>query len=373
MRHSSDVTEDPENLVSRAISRISTISGRIRGTNFDPADDDEESDAEDWALMPEVKAIHAANGPDGKPSPGKTLGVIWKNLTIQGIQADACFNENILSQALPGKLKGSGRGEKAALRTIIDNSHGCVKPGEMLLVLGRPGAGCTTLLKVLANRRAGFSEIDGQVNFGTLEPKDALQYRGQIVLNTEEEIFFPTLTVAQTIDFATRMKIPHKPAPGYDKAEDSRVASRDFLLKMLGIYHTLDTKVGNEFIRGVSGGERKRVSIVEAMATRGSIYCWDNPTRGLDASTALQYVKAVRAMTDIFGLASIITIYQAGNGIYDLFDKVMVLDEGKQIYYGPLKAAKPFMEDIGFLCADGANVADFLTGKISISIITLAY
>ena len=364
MRASSEVADDPENLVTRVTSRISTITRRIRGGIFDPANDDEdESDAEDWSLMPEVKAIQAVNSPGGKPSPGRKLGVTWNNLTIKGVQANTCYNENVVSQALPGKLKGPGGGEKVALRTIVDSSHGCVKPGEMLLVLGRPGAGCTTLLKILANRRAGFTEIDGQVNFGTLKPKEASRYQGQIVLNTEEEIFFPTLTVAQTIDFATRMKTPHKLAPGYDNAEDSRVASRDFLLKALGVYHTLDTKVGNEFIRGVSGGERKRVSIVEAMATRGSIYCWDNPTRGLDASTALQYVKAVRAMTDIFGLASIITIYQAGNGIYNLFDKALVLDQGKQIYYGPLKAAKPFMEDMGFVCAEGANVADFLTGQ----------
>jgi ABC-type multidrug transport system ATPase subunit len=68
-------------------------------------------------------------------------------------------------------------------------------------------------------------------------------------------------------------------------------------------------------------------------------------------------------MSDIFGLASVVTIYQAGNGIYDLFDKVLVLDKGKEIYYGPLKRARPFMEDLGFVCVDGANVADFLTGK----------
>lgn len=67
-------------------------------------------------------------------------------------------------------------------------------------------------------------------------------------------------------------------------------------------------------------------------------------------------------MTDIFGLASIVTLYQAGNGIFEQFDKVLVLDEGKQIYYGPAKMAKQFMEDIGFFCPDGANVADFLTG-----------
>ena len=100
------------------------------------------------------------------------------------------------------------------------------------------------------------------------------------------------------------------------------------------------------------------------MACRGSIYFWDNSTRGLDASTALQYVKAVRQMTHLLGLASVVTLYQAGNGVYELFDKVLVLDEGKQIYYGPMKQARPFMEDLGFMCVDGANVADFLTGIV---------
>lgn len=67
-------------------------------------------------------------------------------------------------------------------------------------------------------------------------------------------------------------------------------------------------------------------------------------------------------MTDVLGLASIVTLYQAGNGIYNLFDKVLVLDEGKEIYYGPMREARPFMENLGFICEDGANVADFLTG-----------
>lgn len=95
---------------------------------------------------------------------------------------------------------------KQPLKTILEDSHGCVKPGEMLLVLGRPGSGCTTLLKNLANRREGYAEVTGDVKWGTLDPKHAGQYRGQIVMNTEEELFFPTLTVGQTIDFATRMK-----------------------------------------------------------------------------------------------------------------------------------------------------------------------
>lgn len=92
---------------------------------------------------------------------------------------------------------------------------------------------------------------------------------------------------------------------------------------MLNIQHTENTLVGNEFVRGVSGGERKRVSIAEMMATRARVQCWDNSTRGLDASTALDFVKSLRVMTDVLGQTTFVTLYQAGEGIYNLFDKVM--------------------------------------------------
>jgi ABC-type multidrug transport system ATPase subunit len=67
-------------------------------------------------------------------------------------------------------------------------------------------------------------------------------------------------------------------------------------------------------------------------------------------------------LTDIFFLASVLTLYQAGNGIYNLFDKVLVIDEGEEIYYGPMMKARPFLESLGFYSNDGANVADYLTG-----------
>jgi len=306
-------------------------------------------------MMPELRGKQEQAEKDRLK--GRKLGVTWKNLTVKGVGADAAINENVGSQFMPWR-----KGPEAPLRTILENSHGCVKPGEMLLVLGRPGAGCTTLLKILANRRTGYKEIEGDVHYGSLDHKEAANFRGQIVMNTEDELFFPTLTVAQTIDFATRMKIPFNlPSDTPNKAEFQR-QTKNFLLKSMGISHTHDTKVGDEYVRGVSGGEKKRVSIVETLASRGSVYCWDNSTRGLDASTALEYTKGVRAMTDIFGLSSIVTLYQAGNGIYNLFDKVLVIDEGKEIYYGPLKEARPFMEELGFVCVDGANVGDFLTG-----------
>ncbi|KAI0598853.1 ABC transporter [Biscogniauxia sp. FL1348] len=317
------------------------------------------NDGDTWELKPEVEASKERDKLSGLPP--RELGITWQNLTVKAISADAAIHENTGSQFNILRQIQESR-HKPALKTILDNSHGCVKPGEMLLVLGRPGSGCTTLLSLLANRRKGYKSISGEVHYGSMDASEAKKYEGQIVMNTEEELFFPTLTVGQTLDFATRLKIPHKLPNGVASAEEYRAESRSFLLRSMGIEHTHDTKIGNEFVRGVSGGERKRVSIIECMATRASVFCWDNSTRGLDASTALEYTKAIRALTDVLGLASIVTLYQAGNGIYNLFDKVLVLDSGKEIYYGPMSEARPFMEELGFICQDGANVADFLTG-----------
>jgi ABC-type multidrug transport system ATPase subunit/ABC-type multidrug transport system permease subunit len=164
------------------------------------------------------------------------------------------------------------------------------------------------------------------------------------------------------MDFATRLKVPETLPSDAQDPEEYRKKYKQFLMDSMGISHTEGTKVGNEFIRGVSGGERKRVSIIETLATRSSVACWDNSTRGLDASTALEYTRALRAMTDEWKLTTIVTLYQAGNGIFDLFDKVLVLDEGEQIFYGTRAEARPFMESQGFLCGAGANVGDFLTG-----------
>ncbi|KAL5344219.1 hypothetical protein ACLOAV_010837 [Pseudogymnoascus australis] len=334
------------------------LSERHSRRQYD-SDEDHPVPDEDWDLPTELKKLQAQAERDA--TKGKKLGLTWTNLTVKGVGADAAIRENFGSQFnILQRIKDKRGGEP--LRTLIDSSHGCVKPGEMLLVLGRPGSGCTTLLKTLANRREGYAEVNGDIHWGSLDVKQASNYRGQIVMNTEEELFFPTLTVGQTIDFATKMKVPaNLPADTGDSVEFER-RNKEFLLKSMGIAHTHDTKIGDEFVRGVSGGERKRVSIVETLATRGSVYCWDNSTRGLDASTALHYTKAIRALTDIFGLACVVTIYQAGNGIYNLFDKTLVLDAGKQIYYGPLKSSRPFMEELGFVCDEGANVADFLTG-----------
>ena len=170
------------------------------------------------------------------------------------------------------------------------------------------------------------------------------------------------MTVAQTLGFAIKTKVPNNVRVSQKGAVGRHV---DELLGVfssaLGISHTKGTLVGNEYVRGVSGGERKRVSIGEVMAARGSVICWDNSTRGLDSSTALEYSQTLRAMADKSQTTIVVTLYQAGNDIFNQFDKIVVLDGGRQIYYGPRHLARRYFEDLGFVCPPGANVADFLT------------
>ncbi|KAJ5137697.1 ABC multidrug transporter atrF [Penicillium atrosanguineum] len=296
-------------------------------------DSPDTSQHNDWSLLSRVQEQHERDLASGFKR--QELGVTWQNLNVDVISSEAAVNENHIKESR----------NKPPLRTILNNSHGCVKPGEMLLVLGRPGSGCTTLLKMLSNRRGGYKSVEGDVRFGSLSSDEATKYRGQIVMNTEEELFFPTLTVGQTMDFATRLKVPFKLPDGVESAEAYRQETKKFLLESMNISHTEDTKVGNEYVRGVSGGERKRVSIVECLATRGSVFCWDNSTRGLDASTALEWTKAIRAMTDTLGLSTIFSFSTRASRSITV----------------PAQA-RPFMEEAGFICREGSNVADFLTG-----------
>lgn len=132
-------------------------------------------------------------------------------------------------------------------------------------------------------------------------------------------------------------------------------------MAIFGLSHTINTKVGNDFVRGVSGGERKRVSIAEVALSGAPLQCWDNSTRGLDSATALEFVKTLRMNTDLAGSTACLAIYQAPQAAYDVFQKAIVLYEGRQIYFGPTSEARKYFTDMGYICPSRSTTADFLT------------
>ncbi|KAK1984440.1 ABC-2 type transporter [Colletotrichum cereale] len=297
--------------------------------------------------------------------PAKRLGVSFKNLTVKGIESSTkqvvTFPRDLLNTFGPDmyhfitsifpKLKL----HKEPTVDLIRNMTGTVRHGEIMLVLGRPGSGCSTFLKAIANHRDEYVDVDGDVYYGAIPAEDQLQrFRGEVVYCEEDDRHFPSLTVWQTLWFALKTKTRKR-------EQWTILPILDSLLQMFGIEHTKNTLVGDEHIRGVSGGERKRVSLAETLATRASVVCWDNSTRGLDASTALSFAKSLRVYTDVSGRTTLVTLYQAGESIYKLMDKVLVIDNGRMLFQGPAGEAKSYFQDLGYLCPPRQTTADFLT------------
>ncbi|KIW92594.1 uncharacterized protein Z519_06441 [Cladophialophora bantiana CBS 173.52] len=353
--------------ISRRISRTHSKASNVRGKDVEKAISSSDENSEDaFDLESTLRGAREADTAAGiKP---KYIGVIWDNLTVRGIGGIKNFVK-VFPDAfidffnVPGTIMSIlGIGKKGREFNILQGFRGVAKPGEMVLVLGRPGSGCTTFLKVLANQRYGYTGIEGEVLYG---PFDAATfeklYRGEAVYNQEDDVHHPTLTVGQTLGFALDTKTPGKRPLGLSKAEFKDRVIR-LLLKMFNIEHTINTIVGNPFMRGVSGGERKRVSIAEMMVTRATVCCWDNSTRGLDASTALDYAKSLRIMTNIYKTTTFVSLYQASENIYSQFDKVIVIDEGRQVFFGPAKEARGYFEGLGFLEKPRQTTPDYLTG-----------
>ena len=365
--------------LSRTVSRISARQTQRRGSVARAEEDtgDVEDDKsgniggtlasekeDDFELGQFMREGHFEKRKNGQSA--KKVGVVYKNLTVKGVGSTASF-----ARTLPDAILGTFGpdlyrivtnlfpalkfGKNKHMRTLIHDFSGVVKDGEMMLVLGRPGSGCSTFLKVIANNRESYAAVEGGVSYGGIPAdKQRKQFRGEVNYNPEDDSHMADLNVWQTLKFALTNKTKK-----HEKHEIPIIL--EALLKVFGISHTKYTKVGDEYVRGVSGGERKRVSIAETLATKSTVNCWDNSTRGLDASTALDYAKSLRIMTDMSNRTTLVTLYQAGEGIYELMDKVMVIDAGRCIYQGPASAAKQYFIDLGFKCPERQTTADFLT------------
>ncbi|KAL2198045.1 ABC-2 type transporter-domain-containing protein [Corynascus similis CBS 632.67] len=297
----------------------------------------------------------------------KHIGVYWDGLTVKGMGGQTNYVKTFpdafidFFDVITPVIRMLGLGKKGVEATLLNNFRGVCKPGEMVLVLGKPGSGCTTFLKTIANQRFGYTGVTGEVLYGPFNDKEFRQYRGEALYNEEDDVHHPTLTVEQTLGFALDVKTPGKLPAGINRQQFKEKVIT-MLLKMFNIEHTRKTIVGNSFVRGVSGGERKRVSIAEMLISNACVLCWDNSTRGLDASTALDFIKSLRIQTNLYKTTTFVSLYQASENIYNLFDKVMVIDEGRQVYFGPASEARAYFEGLGFLPRPRQTTPDYVTG-----------
>ncbi|KAH6688979.1 ABC-2 type transporter-domain-containing protein [Plectosphaerella plurivora] len=324
---------------------------------LDPSRPDQFNAAK-WA-----KALLQHTDADPEKYPRYASGISFRQLSVHGYGTDTDYQKNVLNVLLQAPLMvkqyfGNKRREVRILRDL----DGLVNQGEMLLVLGRPGSGVSTLLKTIAGDMESLNlSPDAHINYQGIPGRTMhKKFRGEAVYQAETDVHFPHLTVGQTLMFAALARTPRNRLPGVSREHYARHL-RDVVMAVLGISHTVNTKVGDDFVRGVSGGERKRVSIVEVALGQSPIQCWDNSTRGLDSATALQFVRTLRMSTQLARTLAVVAMYQGSQEAYDAFDKVTVLYEGRQIYFGAATEAKQYFVNMGYSCPDRQTTADFLT------------
>jgi ATP-binding cassette, subfamily G (WHITE), member 2, PDR len=261
----------------------------------------------------------ASRDPDRYPS--RTAGVSFRNLNVHGFGTPTDYQKTFGNYPLEiGTIFNAITGRGKSKIDILRNFDGLVRSGEMLVVLGRPGSGCSTLLKTISGETNGFHvDPNSKLNYQGI-PMETMHkdFRGECVYQAEVDVHFPQLTVGQTLAFAAEARAPSNRFPGVTRKQYAE-HMRDVIMAVFGLSHTMNTRVGNDFVRGVSGGERKRVSIAEAALGRSPLQCWDNSTRGLDSATALEFVKTLRLSTSLAHSTAVVAIYQASQAIYDVW------------------------------------------------------
>jgi ABC-type multidrug transport system ATPase subunit len=267
---------------------------------------------------------------------------------------------------------------------ILKDVSGIVKPSRMTLLLGPPNAGKTTLLLALAGKLDRDLRVSGKVTYCGHEldefvPQRTCAYISQLDLQYGE------MTVRETLDFSGRClgvgtryemlvelsrrekEAGLKPDPEIDafmKAtavsgqETSLVA--DYIIKILGLDICADTLVGDEMRRGISGGQKKRVTTGEMLVGPAKALFMDEISTGLDSSTTFQIVKYMRQMVHVMDVTMIVSLLQPAPETYDLFDDIILLSEGQIVYQGPRDNILEFFEFMRFKCPERKGVADFL-------------
>ncbi|NXL42813.1 ABCG2 protein, partial [Podilymbus podiceps] len=243
---------------------------------------------------------------------------------------------------------------KTVEKKILHNVYGIMKPG-LNAILGPTGSGKSSLLDVLAARKdpAGLS---GEVLIdGIPQPPNFKCISGYVV---QDDVVMGTMTVRENLHFSAALRLPSSISV---KEKEERVTQ---IIGELGLSKVADAKVGTELIRGVSGGERKRTNIGMELITEPPVLFLDEPTTGLDASTANAVLILLKKLSRR-GRTIIFSIHQPRYSIFKLFDSLTLLALGKVLYHGPAKQALEYFSSIGYECEPFNNPADFFLDIIN--------
>lgn len=261
--------------------------------------------------------------------------------------------EDVVYKTKIEKVRITEKNTKTEERVILKGVSGMVKAGEMLAMLGPSGSGKTTLLSALGGRlRGGHNKLQGTVTYNNEPFSNPMKRRTGFV--TQDDVLFPHLTVTETLVFTALLRLPNT----FTKQE--KVLHAEAVISQLGLSKCKDSVVGGTLlVRGISGGERKRVSIGQEMLINPSLLFLDEPTSGLDSTTAHRIVSTLWELANA-GRTVVMTIHQPSSRLYYMFYKVLLLSEGCTLFFGKGCEAMQYFSSIGYAPTLGMNPSDFL-------------
>ncbi|WJZ98041.1 hypothetical protein VitviT2T_016598 [Vitis vinifera] len=268
--------------------------------------------------------------------------------------------------------------------SVLHNTSGIIKPGRMTLLLGPPSSGKTTLLLALSGKLDSELKFSGKVTYNGYEMHEFVPQRTSAYIS-QEDVHISELTVRETLTFAARcqgvgtnydalMELLRrekeanvKPDSDIDMYMKAAVLTghkedivTNYILKILGLEVCADTIVGDVMRRGISGGQKKRVTIGEMLVGPSMAFFMDNISTGLDSSTTFQIINSIKQSIHILNKTTLISLLQPAPETYDLFDDIILISEGQIVYQGPCEYVLEFFESMGFRCPERKGIADYL-------------
>ncbi|NXU46994.1 ABCG2 protein, partial [Turnix velox] len=244
--------------------------------------------------------------------------------------------------------------QKTAEKEVLRNVNGVMRPG-LNAILGPTGSGKSSLLDILAARKDPHGLSGDILINGAPQPANFKCTSGYVV---QDDVVMGTLTVRENLKFSAALRLPKSVK---EQEKNERVNQ---IINELGLSKVADSKVGTQFTRGVSGGERKRTNIGMELITDPAILFLDEPTTGLDASTANAVLLLLKRMAKQ-GKTIIFSIHQPRYSIFRLFDNLTLLAAGRVLYHGPAQSAIEYFNSVGYQCEPYNNPADFFLDIIN--------